>query len=273
MPIVSYICNGFTKSPTDTDRRRGFSELRFWNPTAFETAVRMRAYFADREPAGLDPIVIKPYDNPLLVFPFHNEAVFSEAGPWGMRLVSDTPIMADHILVAGDAANGDPLKGADVKPVQLLGGFFGPPERTQYAGGVGDCLIRSRLARVWYFSDGIIIKTDPANPPFPFSEFEWYHLLNPGPRPARVQMHRYLSGGRHDVLEYEVGAERVLLISNYDPEAAGVAYGIRFESTELLCIESERFIYDPRGLDVWGSHIHCQRPGLPAPLEWNEETT
>ncbi len=136
---------------------------------------------------------------------------------------------------------------------------------------MGDCLIRSRLAKVWYFSDGIIIKTNPENPPFPFSEFEWYHLLNPGPGEAKVEMHRYAGRSRHDVLTYTVGAERALLISNYDPEAPGFAYGIRFESTEPIAVESERFIYDPKGLDVWGSHIHCQRPGLPAPLEWNEE--
>jgi len=271
MPTVSYICNGFCKSPTLHDRRRGFSELRFWNPTALETTVRMRVYFSDRPPEDLAEITIPPYENPLLVFPFHNEAVFAEAGPWGMRLVSESLIMADHILVAGDAAKGDPLKGADVPSVQLLGGFFGPPDRTQYAGGVGDCLIRSRLARAWYFSDGIIIKTDPERPPFPFSEFEWYHILNPGPREAKVQMHRYVSGGRHDMIEYAVAAERVLLISNYDPKASTVAYGIRFESTEPVCIESERFIYSYKGLDDWGSHIHCQRPGLPAPLEWNEE--
>jgi hypothetical protein len=270
MAIASYICNGFCKSPTREDRRRGFSELRFWNPTAFETSVGMRVYFADRAPVDLPEIRIGPWDNPLLVFPGHDEEVFGEVGPWGMRLVSAVPIMADHILIAGHAAEGDPMKGDDVPLVRLAGGFFGPKERTQYAGGVGDCLARWHLSRMWYFSDGIIIKTDPERPAFPFSEFEWYHILNPGPREARVEMHRYLSGGRHDVVEHRVGAERVLLISNYDPEAPTAAYGIRFESTEPVCIESERFIYSYKGLDEWGSHIHCQRPGLPAPLLWYE---
>jgi hypothetical protein len=271
MPVTSYISNGFCLTPTAEDRRRGFDEVRLWNPTPYENKVELRAYFADRDPVDLKALVVKPYGNPLMMFPNRDREIFTDVGPWGMRLVSDHVLLGDHILLAGHAAAGDPLRGAEVSQVQLTAGLFGPPERTQYAGGVGDCMLRTRLSKVWYFSDGIIIKTNPEKPSFPFSEFEWYHFLNPGPREATVRMHRYLGNGGHDVLEYAVGAERVLLVSNYDPDAPGVDYGIRFECSEPVAIECERLIYSYAGLDAWGSHIHCQRPGLPGPLDWNEE--
>lgn len=273
MATVNYIANGFCKSPTDGDKRRGMSELRFWNPTPWETTVKMRVYYADRPAVDLPAMTIGPYANPLLVFPQDDTEALAEVGPWGIRVVSDTLLMADHILLAGYAAEGDPMKGADLTTVDLVSGYRGPPERVKFAGGVGDCLMKSRLAKVWYFSDGIIIKTDPQRAAFPFSEFEWYHILNPGPREAVLEMHRYHGGESHDVLNYHVGAERVLLISNYDPSLPTDAYGIRFVSSEPVCIESERFIYGLHGIDEWGAHLHCQRPGLPAPLEWNEEVT
>jgi hypothetical protein len=51
----------------------------------------------------------------------------------------------------------------------------------------------------------------------------------------------------------------------------GVDFGIRFISDQPVVVESERIIYGLHGLDEWGANIHCQRPGLPAPLEWNED--
>jgi hypothetical protein len=48
-------------------------------------------------------------------------------------------------------------------------------------------------------------------------------------------------------------------------------YPIVFESDQPVLVESERLIYGVGSLEKWGAHIHCPRPGLPAPLLWNEE--
>jgi hypothetical protein len=253
MPSVTYIANGFCKSATPEDKRRGDSELRIWNPMPWETTLRMRVYYADRPPADLPEIKIGPYANPLLVFPRQHPKVFTDVGPWGMRLVSDTILITDHIL--GGV------------------GHEGPADNVKYQGGCNDSLAKSRLSTVWYFGDGIVLQWDPEKAPFPFNEFEWYHILNPGKREAAIQMHRYHEDGSHDVRHYTVGAERVLMIEDFEPKPPPFtdSFGIRFVSTERVCIESERFIYGLHGIEEWGANLHCTRQGLPGPLEWNEE--
>jgi hypothetical protein len=248
---VSYIANGFCGSSDVPGEMQGLCELRFWNPTHRPTTVRMTVYYAERPPVSLPPYDIEPEANPLLVFPHDYAEHFADCGPWGMRLVSDTMLMADHILSA--RRNG-------------------PPQNVKYRGGVGDTLLKTRPARLWYFSDGIRINQSLANPQFPFHEFEWYHILNPGRRDAHVVMRCVLAEGRYEDLEYSVGAERVLMYDNYDMSTdRTVCYGIRFMSDVPVVVESERVIYGLEGLDEWGANIHCQRPGLPAPLEWNED--
>jgi hypothetical protein len=62
------------------------------------------------------------------------------------------------------------------------------------------------------------------------------------------------------------------MFDNYEMSTTDtIAYGIRFISDQPVIVESERIIYGLHGLDEWGANIHCQRPGLPAPLEWNED--
>ncbi len=251
MPHVSYIANGFCTESDEPGTMTGISELRFWNPTPEPTTVRMTVYYADRPPAALPPYEIGPEANPLLVFPAHYPEQFTDCGAWGMRLVSTTMLMVDHIMCA-----------------QRLG----PPDNVRYRGGVGDTLAKARLSRLWYFSDGIRINQKVANPSFPFHEFEWYHILNPNPVEAHVAMRCVLGAGDYRDTQHTVGAERVLMFDNYDMALdRTIAYGIRFISDQPVVVESERVIYGLHGLDEWGANIHCQRPGLPAPLEWNED--
>ena len=250
---VAYIANGFCNTSEAPGDMWGLCELRFWNPTHRPTSVRMTVYYTDKPPVELPPYEIGAEANPLLVFPRNYTEHFQDCGPWGMRLVSDTMLMADHILSA--RRNG-------------------PPDNVKYRGGVGDTLLKTRLARLWYFSDGIRINQKPLNPKslFPFHEFEWYHILNPGKRDAHVTMRCVYGAGKNEDLKYTVGAERVLMYDNYAMcFDRTVCYGIRFMSDEPVIVESERIIYGLNGLDEWGAQIHCQRPGLPAPLEWNED--
>jgi len=250
MPCVSYISNGFCKKPTETDTRKGMTELRFFNPMKWDTQVKMTVYYTDKPPAQLPDLHIKGEGNPLLVFPHHHTEFFDDCGPWGMKLVSDTTLIIDHILIAGRQ---------------------GPPDNVKYQGGVNDSLAKPRLSRLWYFGDGLALVWDPNNAPWPFNEFEWYHILNPNKQNANVTMKCYYGDGTREAYSYSVGAERVFLIDNYQMVKTNNPYGIRFMSDQPIIVESERFIYGLHSMGEWGACIHCPRPGVPAPLEWNEE--
>jgi hypothetical protein len=251
MPSVLYIANGFSMDPEKVGEYYGRTELRFWNPTPFDTKVNMTVYYADREPAALPELSIKAGGNPLLVFPRDHGEFFRNVGPWGMRLVSDTIIMVDHIGGRGRK---------------------GPEDNVKFRGGCNDSLARERLSRLWYFSDGLALVWDPDTAPFPFNEFEWYHILNPNPVEAHVTMKCYYSDGSRESYDYTVGGERVQFIDNYGMVKTNNPFGIRFVSDQPVMVESERFIYGLRGgFEEWGAHLHCPRPGQPAPLVWNEE--
>lgn len=252
MPSVSYLANGFCKETDKVGEYRGFSELRFWNPTERATTVRMTVYYSDKPPARLPDLEIKALRNPLLVIPRDDYTeFFKDCGAWGMKIVSDTVLMLDHIMSTGRQ---------------------GPPDNVKFAGGCNDILAKTRLSRLWYFADGLRLVWEPETAPFPFNEFEWYHILNPGKRDAHVTMNCYYGDGTRETYEYEVGAERVLMIDNYEMVKPNNAFGIKFVSDLPVVVESERYIYGLHSMEEWGATNHCPRPGLPAPLEWNEET-
>jgi hypothetical protein len=197
------------------------------------------------------------------VLPKDHPDLFADCGLWGMRIVSDTALITDHILCAGRRP-GPPSQGSQADTSFWAG-------NVKFAGGVNDSLAKTRLSRLWYFADGLALVWDPASAPFPFNEFEWYHVLNPTARDAHVTMKCYYQDDSRETYEYTVPAERVLLIDNYQMVKTNNAFGIRFTSDEPVVVESERFIYGLHSMDEWGAHIHCPRPGVPAPLEWNEE--
>lgn len=250
MPCASYIANGYCREATADDARRGMSELRFWNPTQWDSEVKMRVYYSDAPPGDIPPFTIEAGGNPLLVFPRDHTELFKDVGPWGMRIISDTPLMLDHICSCGRK---------------------GPDDNVQFAGGVNDSLAKTRLSRLWYFGDGLALIWEPDKAPFPFNEFEWYHILNPNPTDAHVTMQCCYERGDEEKYSYTVAAERVLLIDNYQMVRTNNAFGIRFISDVPIVVESERFIYGLHGMEEWGAHVHCPRPGVPAPLEWNEQ--
>ncbi len=257
MPCVYYIANGFCHTPTDTDKRYGITELRIFNPLPTETSVRMTAYYQDRAPRELPSFTIPGGRTPLLVFPDASfmesdyREYFQDCGPWGMKLVSDSPLVADHILSAG---------------------LQGPPGNVKYSGGVCDTLMHPRLSRLWYFGDFIkIVHKDPANAPFPFDEYEWYHILNPHKTEAQVVFRMVRWDGSTEHREFVVPPERVLMFDNFDWYDSTVGGGFRAVSNVPVLVECERMIHGHGSLTEWGVHIHCPRPGVPAPLVWNEE--
>jgi hypothetical protein len=257
MPCVTYIANGFCREADDADPRFGVSELRIFNPLPTETSVRMTVYYADRDPVSLPEFCIKGEGTPLLVFPkaSFNPGDYSEyfgnCGPWGLKMESDTPLLTDHILSAGHK---------------------GPEDDVRYRGGCCDKLAQPRLSRLWYFADGIKIRhKDPANAPFPFDEFEWYHVLNPHREEAHVSFEFCRWDGKHENHAFVVPPRHVLMFDNYDWYDSTIGYGFRVKSNVPILPESERIIHAHGSLIEWGAHIHCPRPGVPAPLAWNEE--
>lgn len=258
MACVAYIANGFCRRADATDKREGFSELRIFNPLPQPVEMHMKVFYADRPPVELPPYPVAPYGTPLLVFPecpwekMPFKEVFENCGPWGMRITSATPLIMDHFLSAG---------------------IQGPPDHVKYRGGVSDVLASYTLSRLWYFSDGIkIVQKDLATAPFPFNEYEWYHILNPNPAPATVRIQKFYWGGERDEETRIVPAERVLFFDNFAQYDHTIGFGMRLISDQPIVVAAERMIYGAT-LDEWGAYIHCPRPALPAPIPFNEEDT
>ena len=245
MAHVSYIANGFCMKAKQPGDLFGMCELRFWNPMPQPTTARMTVYYSDKPPVELPPYEIGAEKNPLLVFPGDYPEQFEDCGPWGMKIESGTVLLGDHILSAGRQ---------------------GPPDNVKYRGGVGDIQLQTRLSKLWYFSDGIRLIWEPANAPFPFDEFEWYHILNPNKADAHVTMKCVLPDDGSREFEHTVPAERLLLFDDFEEFSTTVDFGIEFRSDQPIVVESERIIYGLHGLDEWGAYIHCQRPGVPGPL-------
>jgi hypothetical protein len=265
MPAISYIANGFAKVPTPRDRRYGFDEIRFYNPTNHDSKIDITLYYEDRAPAQYPEQRLKAHSNELLlVFPDQNPDFFPESGAWGMRITSDTVLIVDHIMAAG--VEPPPYGEKGKTAVQM---FF---NAEKYIGGVADVLAVSRLAKVWYFGDGFWITQNPEKPSFPFNETEWYHVLNPGKHAAEISMRCFYSDGSYDEFQHVLEPERVKIIDNEGLVKPHNVFGLHFESSEPVVVQAERFIRGINSVEEWGMHIHNVRPGVPAPLEMNEET-
>lgn len=244
MSFRCYVANGLCREADAKDLRYGRSEFRLWNPTGRRTAVRMTVFFADQAPVELAELELGPYANPYLPVPHKWPNVLTGCGAWGMELVSDAPILADHILIAG-------LKGRE--------------SQERFAGGVADVLAKAP-ARVWYFGDGLVLRFDPAKAPLPFNEFEWWHILNPGMVEAEVAIHCFYSDGSRDTLRYRVPGQRVVMVDNWGLVKANNAFGMRVDSTEPVVVEAERMICGLNSREEWGAHIHTPRPGVAGAL-------
>ena len=250
-----FLANGFVKSITEDDRRIGYSEMRIFNPASVPTNIDITMYFDNKGPVQLEQRSIDPLKNNFFMeVPGNLFQHFVDSEAWGMRIVSDVPILVDHILIAGVAGPGD---------VPRMGNY-------KLKGGVSDQLAQPRAAKEWYFGDGYELEYPEENTAnFPFNEFEWYHILNPGKNDAQVTLHCYYAGGQYEAFEFPVNAERVRLVSNRGLVRKNVSYGLIVTSTEPVVVQAERLIRDFNDFKDWGAWIHNSRPGLPAPLAAN----
>lgn len=252
MPYVYYVANGYTSRETAVGRYSGKSEFRLRNLAERPTVIRQRLYFADRAPLDLAPIEAGPMGGPYQEFPRDLPESHKDAGAWGARVVSDTPLAYVHISLA--KRNG---ASEDVK----------------YAGGCGMQLGKQQLSKWWCFGDCFKWIVPAENPPFPFSQYEWYHVLNPNAATATV---RLTVGdeqrGPYRKRELKVGAERVLFLDEPDlvEGKMGGCYA-KFESDQPVLVEAERVIYGPKGPEEWGVIIGCASPGACEPFVETQE--
>ncbi len=239
------IANGICRTATAENALHGRSELRVFNPGELAAEVAMCIHYADRPPTHLRPWTLAPHANRYIAIPQLDPPAFADVGPWGMTITATAPVLTDHILIAGVRGDGEDLR---------------------YAGGVADVLAKPVLARTWHFADGLRLLFEPERAPLPYNEFEWYHLLNPGPHDARVTMTCIYDADTRTSRDLLLPARRVTLIDNIDTAIPNRGHGIRFDSDQPLLIESTRLIHGLHGLREWGAHIHTPRPGWPGEL-------
>jgi len=247
MHFTYYVANGYTSRDKTVGSYGGMSEFRIRNLAERDTTIRQRLFFADRPPLDLKPITTGPMGGPYQEFPKDLPESHKDAGPWGAQIVSDTPLAYVHISLA--KRNG-------------------LTDEPRYAGGCGMQLGKQHLSNTWYFGDCFKWFVPAENPPFPFSQYEWYHVLNPNPQPANVTV--TLGDDAHNEYpprQFTLDAQRVMFID--DPELVGGtmrACYAKFESDRPVLIEAERVIFGPQGPQQWGVIIGCASPGAAEPF-------
>ncbi|MGQ9683453.1 MAG: hypothetical protein ACUVX9_13005 [Anaerolineae bacterium] len=246
-----YSMGGISKLPTTSDKLDGWTEVFLYNPTSTLCRARITAYFEDREPVTLDPAEeIKPQNSHLLVMPRWHPEVFNDAGFWALKLETNTAL--------------DPIVIQVMKPYEDMA------KDTTFKGGVSN-LLPCQLHREWYFADGLwlnwtdYLKGDIAKAPFPFNELEYYYFLNPGDRPAQVDMTLQFRRLEPMTFHLKVPARRLLAWCNWGKIPYNQPYGVKVASTEPIATTSVRYIYGLRGFDEWGIQLHCAMPAKPGP--------
>ncbi len=247
MPYTYYIANGYTSRSKAVGDYHGMSEFRLRNLAERDTTIRQRIFFADRPPLDMPPITAGPMGGPYQEFPKDLPESHKDAGPWGAQIVSDTPLAYFHISLAKrNGLSNDPT----------------------YAGGCGMQLGKPHLSKTWYFGDCFKWFVPAENPPFPFSQYEWYHILNPNPRPATITL--TIGDDKRDrdrTRRYNLDAQRVLFIDDPDlVEGTMRACYAKFESDQPILVEAERAIFGPEGPRQWGVILGCASPGAGEPF-------
>jgi hypothetical protein len=243
MSTVNYCASGFCHTPTKEDPRSGWGEFVIYNPMKQDARINMTVYFENKPLAQLSEFTVKAETNIVLVFPKMNMDVFKDCGFFGLKIASDFPVIVNNILLEG-------IEGKSEK----------------YKGGVGDFLGNTRLSKIWYIADGLVLIH-----PEPFNELEWIHILNPTKRDAEVTMTCYYRDKTTDKLKFHIPAERVFQFNIEGKVKPNKGYGAVLESTEPIAVEQVRLIYSVKGINDWGLNIHFTLPGVPAPLKWNQE--
>ena len=244
MAYEYFIANGFTSTAANPGEYWGMSEMRIRNLGAQPTRVRQTLYFCDRAPFDLPEIEVGPLGGPYREFPRDLPPELREAGPWGSRIASDTPLAFVHISLA--RRNGR-------------------REEKQFAGGCAFQLARAELSRRWIFPDCFKMIMPPENPRFPMSQYEWYHFLNPSRDAARLRITVADDSGVRNSRELVLPGERVCFLDDIElvPGDWGACY-LEVQSDRPILAEGERAIFSPAGPLDWGVIIGCASPGAPA---------
>ncbi len=245
-----YICNCFNHTPTATDPRYGIVEIVLYNPTRQASTVHMTVYFPDRPAIKIEqPIVVKPETNVLITMPEMDPTLFTDAGHWGARFESTTPLLINSICMDGIES-----------------------QERGYRGGV-QSVMGLELDRVWHYADGVFLDWpeffggDYSKAPFPFNELEYYYFINPNPVPANLHMTLQYRNLDHVTLDFTIPAERVFKWSTLDKLPPCEAFGVKIESDQPIATSYVRYIYGLHGVDEWGMHVHFALAGTPGRFE------
>jgi hypothetical protein len=248
MLFENYLASGFTHAATKEDPRNGGGELVLYNPTCEPSEATMTVYLANREPAMLSPVAVKPETNALVVMPGLAPEVFTDCGFWGAKVLSTTPLMLNFI---------DGIRIVVEKP-RFRGGC------TNFHG--------TKLHKEWHFPDGLWLEWykyyngDTSKAPFPFNELEYYHFLNPNPRDAQVEMTLQFRRLEPKTLHFTVNAERVFVWNNLEKVPYNEPYAVKIVSSEPISASAVRYIYGLCGFEEWGMTVHCAMYGVPGPI-------
>jgi hypothetical protein len=241
MPNRTYLANGIVGTSRQVGCLAGMSEFRIRNLADSPNTVRQRVFFSDREPFQLEPLSLEPMAGPYQEFPLNLPSELKEAGPWGMEIDSDAPVAFLHIG---------------------LGGRNGERSDHGFGGGCAMVLATPILAKQWTFPDSFRMFVDRENPAFPFSQYEWYHVLNPHAGAVTVQLELGDDEGLRMTRTYEIAPERVLFIDDPDLHPRLCCWA-RFRADAPVLVQAERVIHSPAGPQDWGVVIGCNSPGVP----------
>jgi hypothetical protein len=249
MMYENYLSSGFSHQATKEDPRRGFAELRLYNPTPQPCEATMTVYFVDQEPQTLPPIPVEGRGYACFNdMPTMAPEVFTDCGFWGAKFLSTTPLI-----------------------VIRIGGVRIMPEKPRFRGGAMN-FHGTKLHKEWHFPNGVwrdwnrYYDGDPSKAPNPFNEMESYHFLNPNPQNAEVAMTLRYRELEPTTMHFTVSAERVFVWENMEKIPNNQPYAVKIVSSEPISTAGVRYIYGLRGLDEWGMQVHCHMYGVPGPI-------
>jgi hypothetical protein len=215
----------------------GLAWLAVLNPGDAAAAIALTAYFAERPPAAYD-LIAPPRRSTLLEL--HRVApALPRNEPFGLRLVSDRPVVAQATQFEFRAFERLPEAAGS----QVL-----------YPGPLTD-------EREWYFADGY---TSVARGQRSWFEQERLYVLNPGQSEARIDLTLY-SEREASSTQYWVGPERLHTLAfetqpgfRWRRDALGspssVFFSVRLRSTTPVVVQKTRRDYvrfDPTVQGMW----------------------
>lgn len=240
------IACGITSRSTAPGDYGGMSEFRIRNLSSEPALVRQKIFFADRPPVDLAELEIGPLEGPYQEFPRDLPEEHRDAGPWGSVISSSQPLAVLHIGLA--RRNGQSSDHA-------------------FGGGCAMHLAASELSARWLFPDSFRMFVKPGDA-FPFSQYEWLHILNPSSQPLHLTLEAGEGAAPLATRTLEVAPERVLFLD--DPNLHDrMCCWVRLTGSHPFLAQAERVIFGPEGMDQWGVVVGCASPGaIPPSQAW-----